>query len=323
MTGPMFLPAAGTVVTVGSFDGVHRGHMAVLREISSRARATGRASVLVTFEPHPMEVVNPAAAPPLLTTAVERREILAQSDLDYAVILRFDDALRGVSPDGFVREILLRRYAMRELVIGEDHGFGRGRAGDVDTLRRLGRLEGFTVDVVPPVIDEVAGRISSSRIRQAVADGDLALASRMLGRPFQLSGQVQRGAQRGRAIGVPTINLMVPPRKLLPPDGVYAGWVEWRGGRCGAMLHQGPRPTVGDGTRSLEAHLFDFDGDLYGAWVRLEWVARLRGVRAFPSLGELRAQLDRDAAGARAALGAGRQAERNEQAGTAAGLNTD
>ena len=301
MTVPLPLPDAGTVVTVGSFDGVHLGHMAVLREIASRARASNRASVLVTFEPHPMEVVNPLAAPLLLTTSVERREVLAQSELDYAVILRFDERLRALAPEAFVH-FLRRRLRLRELVIGEDHGFGRGRAGDVVMLRALGAEFGFAVDVVPPVSDPVAGIVSSSRIRTAIAHGDLALARRMLGRPFALSAVVAPGARRGRSIGVPTVNLPVPPRKALPPDGVYAVWVEWPGGRSGGMLNQGPRPTVGDLSRTIEAHLFDFDGDLYGAWVRIEWVERIRDVRRFDSLDVLKSQLAEDARVARGIL---------------------
>jgi len=301
VTIPLPLPEAGTVVTVGSFDGVHVGHVAVLREIAGRAKAAHRASVLVTFEPHPMEVVNPAAAPLLLTTPVERREILAQSELDYAVILRFDERLRAMAPEDFVR-FLRRRLALRELVIGEDHGFGRGRAGDVAMLQAMGAAEGFAVDVVPPVTDGVAGIVSSSRIRTAIAHGDLALAARMLGRPFGLSAVVAHGAKRGRSIGVPTVNLPVPPRKALPPDGVYAVWVEWPGGRSGGMLNQGPRPTVGDLARTIEAHLFDFDGDLYGAWVRIEWVERIRDIRRFESLDGLKAQLAEDARAARRIL---------------------
>lgn len=307
MTAGLPFPPAGSVVTVGSFDGVHAGHLAVLREISARARASGRVSVLVTFEPHPMEVVNPPAAPPLLTTAMERREILAQTELDYAVILRFDDRLRAMEPERFIRTVLFERFAMRELVIGEDHGFGRGRQGDVGMLRRLGRELGFAVDVVPPVHDAGAGIISSSRIRTAVAHGNLELAARLLGRPFAISGVVMSGAQRGRSIGVPTINLPVPPRKVLPPDGVYAVRVEWPGGRTGGMMNQGPRPTVGDMTRTLEAHLFEYAGDLYGQWVKLEWVARLRDVRRFESLAELKQQLAKDRTAAVAALTASHQ----------------
>ncbi len=284
----------GSTVTVGSFDGVHLGHQAVLREIAERAARTGRASLLVTFEPHPLEVVNPQAAPPLLTTGPERREFLAQTPLDYVLFLRFDHELAELGPEDFVRRVLIGRCAMRELVIGHDHGFGRGRSGDVETLRRLGAEDGFAVDVVPAV-DVGEQHVSSSRIRRAVAGGDLATAARMLGRPYSVSGVVGQGERRGRLLGVPTINLAaIPPQKLLPPDGVYAVQVEWRGGRTGGMMNQGPRPTFEDGRRILEAHLFGFEGDLYGEWVRIEWVARLRDVRRFPSVEDLRRQLEHD-----------------------------
>ncbi|HXE56401.1 MAG TPA: bifunctional riboflavin kinase/FAD synthetase [Gemmatimonadales bacterium] len=284
----------GSTVTVGTFDGVHLGHQAVLREIAERARQAGRKSVLVTFEPHPLEVVNPQAAPPLLTVGAERRVALAQTALDYVVFLRFDRRLAAMSPERFVEEVLLGRCRMRELVIGYDHGFGRGRSGDVETLRRLGAAHGFAVDVVGPV--ELAGHpVSSTQIRRAVAGGDLATAARLLGRPYQVSGRVGQGAGRGRSLGTPTINLAdLHPRKLLPPDGVYAVWVEWRGGRVGGMMNQGPRPTFGDSRRVLEVHLFDVAGDLYGEWVTVEWVRRLRDTRVFASAEELRAQLQRD-----------------------------
>jgi riboflavin kinase/FMN adenylyltransferase len=294
----------GSTVTVGSFDGVHLGHEAVLREIARRAAAKGRASVLVTFEPHPLEVVNPQAAPPLLTTDAERREILAQLPLDYVLFLRFDRHLASFTPEEFVDRVLLERCHMRELVIGHDHGFGRGRSGGADTLRRLGADRGFDVDVVE-VVDSGEQHISSSRIRRAVAGGDLATAARMLGRPYQVSGQVVPGEQRGRLLGVPTINLSaVPPQKLLPPDGVYAVRVEWRGGRADGMMNQGPKPTFADGRRTLEAHLFDFDANLYGEWVRIEWIERLRDVERFPSVEALKQQLDRDRIRAREVLAA-------------------
>jgi riboflavin kinase / FMN adenylyltransferase len=297
----------GATVTVGSFDGVHLGHQAVLREIDRRAHQAGRASVLVTFDPHPLEVVNPEAAPPLLTTGPERLEILAQSPLDYVVILRFDRHLAELSPEGFVREILLERCAVRELVIGHDHGFGRGRSGDVETLRALGGRFGFDVDVVPPI--DVGGQhVSSSRIRRAVTGGDLVSAAAMLGRPYGVVGRVGGGEQRGRLLGVPTINLSeLSPRKLLPPDGVYAVRVEWRGGCGGGMLNQGPRPTFQDGRRTLEAHIFDFEGDLYGEWVRIEWVERLRDVTRFESLEHLKTQLQHDRTRALAVLRSSRR----------------
>lgn len=293
MSGLPPLPR-GSTVTVGSFDGMHLGHQAVLREIAQRAAAAGRASVLVTFEPHPLEVVNPQAAPPILTTGPERGEFLAQTAIDYVVLLRFDRQMAALSPEEFVRGILIDRCQMRELVIGHDHGFGRGRSGDVDTLRRLGGLHGFDVDVVTAV-DAGEQHISSSRIRRAVAGGDLASAARMLGRPYRVNGRVVEGEHRGRTIGVPTINLGdVPPQKLLPPDGVYAVRVEWRGGQAGGMMNQGARPTFRDGRRGLEAHLFDFDGDLYDEWVRVEWIERLRDVQSFASVESLQQQLERD-----------------------------
>lgn len=294
----------GTVVTVGSFDGVHLGHEAVLREIARRAAAAGRRSVLVTFDPHPMEVVNPAAAPQLLTTGPERREILAQTALDYAVLLRFDRALARLTPEEFVRRILVAGCGMRELVIGHDHGFGRGRQGDVALLQALGAELGFAVDVVPAL--EVDGHtVSSTLVRRAVAGGDLALASRLLGRPYFATGQVVRGDGRGKSIGFPTANLAgIPARKLLPPDGVYAVRVEWRWGRALGMMNQGGRPTFRQADRTLEVHLLDHAGDLYGEWLKVEWVARLRDVQRFPSADALRAQLERDRSSARAALAA-------------------
>ncbi len=299
-----FLPPhpEGTVVTVGTFDGVHRGHLAVLQEIARRARAAGRKSMLVTFSPHPLEVVNPQAAPPLLTTGPERREILAQTELDYVVFLRFDRELASYAPERFVREVLLARCGMRELVIGHDHGFGRGRSGDVETLRRLGASDGFAVDVVGLV--ELGGHaVSSTAIRRAVGGGDLATAARLLGRPYTLSGRVVRGAGRGRTIGIPTINVAdFSDRKLLPPDGVYAAKVEWAGGSAGGMLNQGGKPTFGDARRTVEVHLFDTNVDLYDQWVRVEWVERLREVRKFASVTELKQQLEVDRATALDAL---------------------
>jgi riboflavin kinase/FMN adenylyltransferase len=291
----------GTVVTVGTFDGVHLGHQRVLSEIAARAKQGRRRSVLVTFEPHPLEVVNPQAAPPLLTTADERREILAQSGLDLLVFLPFTRELSQMSPEGFVR-LLLDRFHLRELVIGHDHGFGRGRSGDVRTLKDLGRRLGFTVDLVDAVV--IDGRpVSSTLVRRAVAGGDLDTAARMLGRRYSFSAPVVPGAGRGRHIGYRTINLEVPDgRKLFPPDGVYAVRAEWATGTAGGMMHQGPRPTFGDSRRSLEIHLLDVHADLYGTVVRVSWVARLRDVMRFDSPQALKAQLDKDFAAARAAL---------------------
>ena len=291
-----------TVLTVGTFDGVHRGHQAVLAEIVRRARASGGTSVLVTFDQHPLEVVNPQAAPPLLTGPEEKRIVLAASELDQVVFIPFTSELQGMSPEQFVRDVLEARFHIAELVIGHDHGFGRARAGDVETLRRIGREDGFAVDVVPAVL--LDGRpISSTLVRRAVAGGDLDTAERALGRPYGVTGIVGRGAGRGRTIGVPTINLVPPdPRKLLPPDGVYACTVAWSGGVHGAMANLGGRPTFGETGRTLEAHLFGVEVDLYGRTVTVDFLRRLRDVRRFASAEELGAQLARDREDALAAL---------------------
>jgi riboflavin kinase/FMN adenylyltransferase len=291
----------GAVVTVGTFDGLHRGHQQVLAEVVGRARAGGLTSVLVLCDPHPLEVVNPAAAPKLLTLPAEKRELLVGAGLDRVVVLPFTREVAQQSPEAFIRG-LRAEHALEQLVLGYDHAFGRGRSGDEALVRRLGASDGFGVTVVDAV-RENGQPISSTLIRAAVAHGDLAGAARWLGRPYGLLGQVVPGAGRGRTIGVPTINLAPPDaRKLLPPDGVYAVWVWWRGTRYGGMMNQGPRPTFAEPGRTLEVHLFDFAGELYGEMVRVEWEQRLRDVQAFPSREALVAQLERDRQAARASL---------------------
>ena len=295
------MTGAGTVVTVGSFDGVHRGHQAVLGEIAKRARETRRESAVVTFDPHPLEVVNPDAAPKLLSTPDEKRELLAASPVDRVVVLPFTPELSQLSAPEFVSQVLKARYGMVDLVLGYDHGFGRGRAGDVETVRRLGQQEGFTVDVVDAVRED-GQPISSTVIRTAVAHGELDRAARWLGRRYALTGVVERGAGRGRTIGIPTLNLPAPAKKLLPPDGVYAVRVAVGSETFGGMMNQGARPTFGVTARGLEIHLFDFARDIYGEAVRVEWVRRLRDVRTFPSRDALVAQLEHDRAAARDSL---------------------
>jgi riboflavin kinase/FMN adenylyltransferase len=294
----------GAVVTVGSFDGVHLGHRAVLDRLRSRADATGGRAILLTFEPHPLRVVRPGSAPAILTTTREKAEVLAQCGLDFAVFLRFSRALAEYSPRRFVEEILLDRLGTTELVIGHNHAFGRGRTGDSATLVELGEELGFSVDLLPPV-SAGDSPISSTRIRQAIAAGDLDVARAGLGRPYSFLGTVVRGEGRGSGIGFPTANLRVDTgEKLLPPPGIYAVWGNLRTGVHPGALHIGPRPTFPGSPPSIELYLIDFDGILYGEEIRVDLIRLLRGIERFDSVAALVEQIERDVAGARTALAA-------------------
>lgn len=297
---PPGLPSdRGTVATVGTFDGVHLGHWAVLQEIRARAEAAGRRSVLVTFDPHPLRIVRPEHAPRLLTTPLEKKEILAESGLDWAVFLTFTEALSRYEPRRFVEEILVGRLGVEELVIGYDHGFGRDREGDPETLERIGRELGFSVDVVAPVAADGAA-VSSSRIRALLENGDVATARLCLGRPYSIRGVVVRGEGRGKGLGFPTANLQVGGGdKLIPPQGIYAVKGVLRGGTYAGALHLGPRPTFKGSPPSIELHLIDFDRDIYGEEVRVDFVEQLRGVEPFTTVDALVAQIRVDVEKAR------------------------
>lgn len=294
---PAFSPDhPGTVVTVGTFDGVHRGHWEVLAAVRERADAEALPAVLVTFHPHPLRVVRPDHAPRLLTTPVEKKEILAESGLDYVVFLPFNEALRGYAPDRFVREILMERLAMRQLVIGYDHGFGRGRSGDSATLRDIGAQLGFRVTVVGALRAD-GDAVSSSRIRKALLEGRVADAAEGLGRPYSLRGPVVRGEGRGRSLGFPTANIQVTDDdKLLPQEGVYAVVATMRRGAFRGVLHLGPRPMFPGSPPSIELHVLDFDADLYGEELRVDFCARLREIHRFATIDALVAAIRDDCA---------------------------
>lgn len=293
----------GTVVTVGTFDGVHLGHRDILRRVRARAAEANLSPVVVTFRPHPLAVVNPSAAPMLLTPDDEQLEALALEGPIEIVVLEFTPELAHFTAGDFVRELLLERHHMRELVIGYDHGLGRGRQGDAAALQKLGAELGFAVEIVPAHLDAAGAPISSSSIRTSIAHGDLDRARQALGRPYSFAGTVVPGEQRGRDLGYPTLNIALPSaRKLLPPDGVYAVRAHSARGRFGGMMNLGGRPTFGELERTLEVHLFDVTGDWYGERVSVELIRRLRDTTRFASVEALVAQLAQDALDARFAL---------------------
>jgi riboflavin kinase/FMN adenylyltransferase len=295
--------AGGCVATVGTFDGVHLGHRDILARVQAQSRALDLPAVLVTFRPHPLEVVNPSAAPMLLTPDSEQFDALVDSGPLHVVVLPFTPALSRYSAASFVSELLVQRYHVRELVIGYDHGIGRGREGDGAVLTRLGQEQGFGVDIMPPTLDGMGAPISSSAIRTSIAHGDLERAKRALGRGYAFRGVVVPGHQRGRELGYPTANIqLLSARKLLPPAGVYAVRAQSPRGMFGGMMNLGARPTFGEFDRTLEVHLFDADGDWYGEAVSVELIRRLRDTARFDSVSALVTQLGQDAADARVAL---------------------
>lgn len=292
-----------SVLTTGTFDGVHLGHQAILEYLAERATAVGGTATVVTFDPHPREVLG-AGHVSILTTLEERAEALAEHGVERFVVLPFTRDLSMLEPDDYVTDVLLGTVGMQEIVIGYDHRFGRNRAGDRSTLEALGRKHGFSVDVIPAqIVDEIA--VSSTKIRGALLnEGDVQLAAALLGRPYSLAGTVIKGDQRGRQIGFPTANLRAEhPRKLVPKPGVYAVRADTISGSFDGMMNIGRRPTFEtDGSVQAEAHLLGFDGDLYGTLLRVHFVERLRDERRFDGVDALVAQLHEDQKQAERAL---------------------
>lgn len=303
----------GSVVCIGAFDGLHSGHRALVRHAVARARQLGVEAVVLSFELLPREFFARDTPPPRLTLARAKVEGLLELGADRVGLLRFDARLSAMSAEDFARTVLAGRLSAREVWIGPEFRFGHRRGGDLALLQAMGSELGFTADEITPV--HVQGeRVSSTRIREALRAGDFADAARMLGRPYTIGGRVVRGKQLGRTLGFPTANLRFPKTPAL--SGIYATWVH------GVAAHPlpsvssfGTRPTVDGVEPLLEAHLFDFAGDLYGRHIEVEFVAKLRDELKFPDLPSLTEQMHRDAAQARALLSA--QANRHPDAGRA------
>lgn len=275
---------AGTALTIGNFDGVHRGHRALVARVKAAAEARGLSACVLTFDPHPARFLGGRAPPPLLSTPADKRRLLAGLGVDFMIEQPFDADWASLTPERFVSEVLLEGLRCRHLVVGYDFVFGARRAGTVETLRAAAEARGFTVEVVPALAPDGQAVASSSRIRAAVQAGEFPVATALLGRPYHLHGRVVAGAQRGRLLGFPTANLQ-GDNELLPPPGVYAGWLDWGEGQRAAAISVGDNPTFGDTGFTVEAHVLAEaiapGTDLYGRECHLSFAARLRGMIRF------------------------------------------
>jgi riboflavin kinase/FMN adenylyltransferase len=289
-----------SVITVGTFDGLHCGHQAILAELKQKARARQGSATVVTFDPHPQVVLQRPDKPPvqILTTTEEKLALLRQEGIDRLVVIPFTFEFSRTPSETFVRDILWQCIGMQAVVIGHDHGFGKNREGDFATLERMGKELNFSVYEVPPY--EMNGvTLSSTRVREALLAGEVEKAARYLGRPYSLSGVVTAGDGRGKILGFPTANVAPnDDKKLVPANGVYAVWVESEKLKTKhpGMMNIGYRPTFGKPARMLEVHVLDFSGDLYGATLTIHFVAKLRNEQRFESPQALMAQLQQDKA---------------------------
>jgi len=280
------------VVAIGNFDGVHRGHQKILERVSRRAAERGGTPLVLTFEPHPPRVVRPDKAPPLLMTQGQKAAALARSGVAGVANVRFTLDVSHWEPERFVREVLVEWLHAAEVWVGANFLFGRDRSGNFTLLRTLGAQHGFRVEKIDPVrYKEFI--VSSTRVRRLVSEGRVDEAAALLGRHYILEGRVGEGAARGRVLGFPTANL-VTENELLPPDGVYATFAMFDGRTRGAVTNIGLRPTFGQGSRTVETHVLDFSGDLYGVRLELAFVQRLRDERSFAGLDALTAQITSD-----------------------------
>jgi riboflavin kinase/FMN adenylyltransferase len=290
------------VLALGNFDGLHRGHMKIIDRVRRRAGERAGTPAAMTFDPHPPRVLRPDKAPPLLMTTAQRLEALGRAGMQGVAVVRFTPELSKWEPEAFVRTVLVEWLHVAEVWVGANFLFGHERAGNYTVLRGLGARYGFRAEKIDPVRykDFV---VSSTRIRRLVAEGRVDEAGALLGHHYFIDGTVERGASRGRGIGFPTANL-ASENELLPPSGVYATTVTIDGVVHPSITNVGFRPTFGDVDRvTIEAHIFDFDRDVYGARVRLSFVQRLRDERAFPDVDALRAQIDADCRAARRLFG--------------------
>ncbi len=283
----------GCVATVGSFDGVHTGHQSVLAQLIQHAKNRGLPSVVLTFEPQPREYFQPDAAPVRLSSFREKYRLLASRGIDKLICLRFHDSLAMVSAEDFVQRLFVEAMGLKCIVIGDDFRFGKNREGDVHTLRKTGEKVGF--EVVPVDSFSMSGkRVSSSRVRQVLAEHDFPAAASLLGRPYSICGRVRHGEKRGRQLGFPTANIALN-RARTTLLGVYVVYVNGLdGGRHKGVANIGTRPVFDGKQLFLEVHLLDYSGDIYGKYISIEFLQHLRGEQKFASVNELKSQIEQD-----------------------------
>ena len=300
-------PGERTVVAIGAYDGVHLGHQAVIAAVRERAATEGARSVVLTFDRHPATIVRPESAPQLLTSPEQRLQLLAATGLDGTVVLRFDEAQSKETPESFIERVLIEALAVKDVVVGQDFHFGSHRDGNVRLLEEYGASHDFVVTPVGLIArpDGVEEPVSSTAIRRALAGGDVELARSLLGRPHEVRGKVVMGDQRGRLLGFPTANVEVPNAVCMPADGVYAGWYERPDGSVTpCAINLGRRPTFYEHADHslLEAHLIDFDDDIYGEEAHVRFAHFLRSERKFDGIESIKVQLAHDVDHARQLL---------------------
>ena len=280
-------------VTIGNFDGVHKGHQKLIQLACSRAKANGQTSVVVTFDPHPLRVLRNDRTPPFITLTEQKLELISQYGPQVCLLLEFTMDMAKLSPEEFVTKYLVDGLSMKEMIIGYDYHLGKGRAGDCETLTQLGTKYGFTVDRLDPVsIDNAV--VSSTRIRDLVQAGKVWPVRSLLGRFYQIKGEVVHGMKRGGdLLGFPTANLKLVD-ELFPKTGVYAIWVEVGGEIRKGVANIGKNPTFGNDALSVEAHILDYSGDLYGSDIRVHFVQRIRDEKKFNGIDELKDRIAKD-----------------------------
>ena len=289
------------VITIGNFDGVHRGHQALFQRVKEWAWKLNGESVVMTFYPQPLQVLAPETGPPLITLHERKIELIASCGIDVTIVIPFDHEFSKISAPSFVKDLLVDRIGVRAIVVGHDYRFGYGREGDIDFLRQMGDEYGFIVDIVTGVrVEETV--VSSTLIRQLIRDGDLREAGRLLGRPYEVSGTVVMGRRRGgRLLGFPTANIRLTGQAC-PRPGVYAVEAEVNGSNYGGAANLGYNPTFGDDELSLEVHILDFDKDIYGKPISVRFIDRLRDEVRFSGVEELAQQIRKDVEKARQIL---------------------